>query len=34
MTYAEMITDTSLYLFFYGFGLMSGIFVSWIELRK
>jgi hypothetical protein len=34
MTYAEMLTDTSLHLFFYGFGLISGIFVSWIESKR
>jgi hypothetical protein len=26
-----MIEDLSLYLFFYGFGLASGVFVSWLE---
>jgi hypothetical protein len=26
-----MIEDLSLYLFFYGFGLASGVFVSWVE---
>ena len=34
MTYTEMLTDATLYLFFYSFGLLSGVFVSWIELRK
>jgi hypothetical protein len=34
MTYTEMLTDTSLHLFFYGFGLISGIFVSWIESKR
>ncbi len=34
MTYTEVLTDTTLYLFFYGFGLISGIFVSWIESRR
>jgi hypothetical protein len=29
-----MIEDLSLYLFFYGFGLASGVFVSWIESRR
>lgn len=27
----ELLTDTGLYLFFYGFGLLSGVFVSWLE---
>lgn len=30
----EMLTDTTLYLFFYGFGLLSGVFVSWLESRS
>jgi hypothetical protein len=34
MTYTEVLTDTTLYLFFYGFGLISGIFVSWIESKR
>ena len=34
MNYVEMLTDTTLYLFFYGFGLLSGIFVSWIESKR
>ena len=27
----DMLIDTGLYLFFYGFGLASGVFVSWLE---
>ena len=31
MSYVETLTDASIYLFFYGFGLLSGVFVSWLE---
>lgn len=29
-----MIEDLGFYLFFYGFGLASGVFVSWLETRR
>lgn len=28
------IEDLGFYLFFYGFGLASGVFVSWLETRR
>lgn len=31
MTYTEMLTDAGLHLFFFGFGLVAGLFVSWLD---
>jgi hypothetical protein len=33
MTYMEMLTDAGLHLFFFGFGLLAGMFIFWIETR-
>lgn len=33
MTYSEMVFDAGLYLSFFGFGLASGLFVSWVETK-
>lgn len=33
MTTGEIIFDAGMYLGFYGFGLVSGVFVSWINAR-
>lgn len=33
MTYAEALFDSGMYLFFFGFGLLSGLFVAWVESR-
>lgn len=33
MTYAELAVDAEIYLAFYVFGLVSGLFVSWVEER-
>ena len=34
MTIQEILTDTGLNLFFFTFGLASGIFVFWLEMRR
>lgn len=33
MTYWELLTDAELYLFFFTFGLVSGVFVYWLDDR-
>jgi hypothetical protein len=33
MTYTEMLTDSGLYLFFFSFGLVSGMFIFWVDTR-
>lgn len=33
MTYTEMVFDSGMYLFFFGFGLLSGLFLAWVESR-
>lgn len=34
MTYGEIIFDGGIYLFFFIFGLISGLFVMWLEMRQ
>lgn len=34
MTVAEMTVDAGLHLFFFAFGLVSGIFVYWLDDYK
>ena len=34
MTYIEMMEDSALFLFFFGFGLLAGAFIMWIEMRQ
>lgn len=34
MTYGEMVTDTTLHLFFFAFGLVAGMFVLWVNDYK
>lgn len=33
MTYEEMIFDSGIYLSFFIFGLVSGMFVAWVEAK-
>jgi hypothetical protein len=33
MTYAEMVFDAGIDLFFFTFGLVAGAFVFWLETR-
>lgn len=34
MSLFEMMTDAGIDLFFYGFGVLSGVFVCWIDEYK
>ncbi len=31
MTYSEMLFDAGIYLFFFAFGMVAGVFVYWLE---
>jgi len=34
MTYTEIVVDSSIDLFFFGFGLASGVFLYWLDDYK
>lgn len=34
MTYTEIMEDSALFLFFFGFGLLAGAFIMWLEMRQ